>query len=93
MQRLCQVNKAYRSENLLYYLGTFTANKVNFTWFFTLILGLDTSTFRRVKGACSVILFEGAFTLKWGNRVIYSLFPLHLEFPIILNNSNQNLEG
>ena len=63
MQTLCQVTKAYHSENLLYYLGTFTANKVNFTWFFTLILGLDASPFRRVKGACS----EGGAPL---NRVI-----------------------
>ena len=60
MQTLCQVTKAYHSENLLYYLGQSTANKVNFTWLFTLILGLDASTFRRVKGACSVILKRGA---------------------------------
>ena len=63
MQTLCQVTKTYHSENLLYYFGTFTANKVNFTWFFNLILGLDASTFRRVKGACSVIPFKGTCAL------------------------------
>ena len=44
----------------------FAANKVNFTWFVTLILGLDASTFRWVKGACSVILFKGACALTRG---------------------------
>ena len=62
MQELCQVTKAYHSENLLYHLGTFTVN----TCFFILILGLDASTFGRVKGACSVILFKGACALKQG---------------------------
>ena len=49
----------------------FAANKVNFTWFVTLILGLDASTFRWVKGACSVIPFKGASgcAFKRGNRV------------------------
>ena len=66
MQTLCQVTKAYHSENLVYYLGTFIAKKVNFTWFLTLILGLDALTFRQVKGACSVIPFKGACTVKQG---------------------------
>ena len=66
IQTLCQVNKAYHSENLVYYSGIFAANKVYFTWFVTLILTLDASTFRCVKGACSVIPFKGACTLKWG---------------------------
>ena len=69
MQTFCQVTKAYHSENLVYYLGIFAANKVNFTWFMTLILGLDAWTFRLVKGAYSVIPFKGAFALKRGNRV------------------------
>ena len=51
-QTLCQVTKAYHSENLVYYLGRFAANKVDFTWFVTLILGLDASAFRWVKGSC-----------------------------------------
>ena len=55
MQTSRQVNKAYHSENSMYDLGTLTVNKVDFILFLTLILGLDTSTFRRVKGACSVI--------------------------------------
>ena len=58
MQSLCHVTKAYHSENWVYYLGKFSANKVNFTWFLTLILGLDASTFRQVKGACSGIPFR-----------------------------------
>ena len=45
MQTLCQVTKAYQSENLVYVIGTFIANEVNFTWFLTLILGLNASTF------------------------------------------------
>ena len=45
-------------------LGRFAAKKVNFTWFVTLILGLDALTFRWVKGACRVILLKGACTLK-----------------------------
>ena len=69
-------DQAYLSENLVYYLGRFAANKVNFTWFVTLILGMDASNFRWVKGACSVIPFKGACVLKQGapfkrgNRVI-----------------------
>ena len=39
MQTLCQEAKAYNSENLVYYLGKFTANKVDFAWFLALILG------------------------------------------------------
>ena len=78
MQTLCQVIKAYHSENLVYYLGTFTANKVNFTWFLTLILGLDTSPFLWVKGACSVIPFRSA--LIWGNRV-----PAKFEFVEVIS--------
>ena len=66
IQTLYQVTKAYHSKNLVYHLGTFAANKVNFTWFVTLILGLDASTFRLVNGACSVIPFECACTLKRG---------------------------
>ena len=66
MKTLCQVIKAYHSENLVYYLERFAANKVNFTWFVTLILGLDASTFQWVKGACSVIPFKGACALKRG---------------------------
>ena len=53
------MTKADHSENLVYYLGTFTANKVNST-------GVDASTFRRVKGACSVIPFKSACTLVRG---------------------------
>ena len=64
MKTLRQVTKAYHSENLVYHLERFAANKVNFTWFVTLILGLDTSTFRWVKGECSVIPFMGACALK-----------------------------
>ena len=64
MQALCQLTKAYHSENLLYHLGTFTVNKVDFTCFFTLILSLDASTFGRVKGAYNVILFKGAAPLN-----------------------------
>ena len=60
MQTLCQVTKAYHNENLVYYLGRFAAKKLNFTWFVTVILGLDASTFQWVKGACSVIPFKGA---------------------------------
>ena len=60
------MTKAYHSDNLVYYLEIFAANKVNFTWFVTLILGLDASTFRWVKGACSVIPFKGACALKRG---------------------------
>ena len=60
------MTKAYHSENLLYHLGTYTANKVNSTWFYTLILGLDVSTFQLVKGACSVIPFQGESALKRG---------------------------
>ena len=60
----------------MYNLGTFTANKVNFIWFFTLILGLDALIFRPVKGASSVIPFKGTCTLRYvatliqGNRVV-----------------------
>ena len=60
------MTKAYHSENLVYYLGRFAANKVDFTWFVTLILELDASTFRWVKGACSVIPFKGACAIKLG---------------------------
>ena len=50
------MTKAYHSDNLVYCcVGIFDANKVIFTWFVTLILGLDASTFWWVKGACSVI--------------------------------------
>ena len=68
MQTSRQGTKAYHSENLVYDLGlgTFAADRVNFIWFLTLILGLDASTFRRVKGACSVIPFTGACVLKQG---------------------------
>ena len=71
---------AHHSENVVYDLGTYTANIVNFTWFLKLILGLDASTFRRVKGACSVISFKGTCTLKWdaplsrGIRYVQNLF-------------------
>ena len=41
IQTLYQVTKACGSKNLVYHLGRFAANKVNFTWFVTLILGLD----------------------------------------------------
>ena len=73
MQTLCQVTKAYHSKNLVYYLKTFTARKVNFTWFFTFILELDASTFRRVKGRYGVIPFKDTCALKRGaplSRVI-----------------------
>ena len=46
-------DQSIHSENLVYYLGRFAANKVNFTWFVTLILGVDASTFRLDKGACA----------------------------------------
>ena len=38
------MTKTYHSANLVYCLGIFDANKVIFTWFVTLILGLDAST-------------------------------------------------
>ena len=60
------MTKAYQSENLVYCLGIFAANKVNSTWFVTLIPGLDASTFRLVKGACGMIPFKGACALKQG---------------------------
>ena len=63
MQRLFQVTKAYHSENLVYHLGRFAEKKVNFT------LGLDASAFRRVKGACSVIMFKGTCALEFGAPV------------------------
>ena len=66
MQTSRQGTKAYHSENLVYHLGKFTADKVDFTWFLNLILGLDASTFRQVKSACSVIPFKGACALKRG---------------------------
>ena len=82
MQTLCPVNKAYHCKNLLYHLGTFTANKVDFTWFFTPILGLNASTFRRVKGACSVIPFKGACALKRGAPLsgVIGYYKLIIEF-------------
>ena len=60
------MTKAYHSENLLYHLGTFTANKVNFIWALTLVLGLDATTFRLVRDACNVIPLKIACALKWG---------------------------
>ena len=45
MQTSRQVTKAYHNENLMYFLETLTVIKVNFTWFLTLILELDASTF------------------------------------------------
>ena len=54
MQTSGQGTKAYHSENLVYEIGTFTANKVHFTWFLTLVLRVYASTFQRVKGACSI---------------------------------------
>ena len=68
--------KAYHSDNLVYHLGIFAANKVNFTWFVTVILGLDASTFRWVKGACSVIPCDAPLNrcaLKRVNRVDISI--------------------
>ena len=66
MQTLCQETIAYHSENVVHYSRKFTANKLNFTWFLTLILGLDASTFRRIKGACSVSPFKGAYAVGVG---------------------------
>ena len=66
MQTLCQVTKAYHSENLVYYQGKYTVNKVNLTCFLTHILGLDASSFRLLKGACSGIPFKGACVLERG---------------------------
>ena len=64
MQISRQGTKAYQSENLLCDFGTFTAKKVNFIKFLTLIPELDASTFRQVKDACSIILFKGAWAIK-----------------------------
>ena len=78
MQIPRQGNKTDHSKNLVHYWRIFTINKVNYAWFLTFFLSLDASTFRRVKGACSVILFKGACALKCrcalvhGNRVINS---------------------
>ena len=60
------MTKAYHSDNLVYYLGIFAANKANFTWFVTLTLGLDALTFRMARGAYSVIPFKCACALKLG---------------------------
>ena len=64
MQTSRQETKAYRSENLVYDLGIFTAKKVNFVWLFTLNLRLHALTFHWVKGACNVIPFKGVCALK-----------------------------
>ena len=48
MQISRQGIQAYHSEKLVYDLGKFIVNKVNFACFFTVILELDISTFRRV---------------------------------------------
>ena len=95
IQTLFQVTKAYQSENL----GRFAANKVNFTWFVTLILGLDASTFQWVKGACSVIPFKGACALEWGapltgvigyDNANLDFTGKHLASFYILSNVSQN---
>ena len=48
MQISRQGIQAYHSEKLVYDLGKFIVNKVNFACFFTVILGLEVSTFRRI---------------------------------------------
>ena len=64
MQTSRQGTNAFRSENLVYDLGTFTAKKVNSIWILTLILELNASTFQQVKGACSVIPYKGAYGVR-----------------------------
>ena len=53
-----------RKFSVLFRKICYEQSKFYLVW--TLILGLDASTFRCVKGACSVIPFKGACTLKWG---------------------------
>ena len=76
MQILGQGTTASQSKKLVHYLGMFTATKANFAQFINVIVFMDASTFRRVKGSCSVLLFKGTCTIKWGMpisaRIVYN---------------------
>ena len=64
----------------MYDLGTLPVNKVNFACSLIVILGLDTSTFRQVKSAHSVIPFKDISTLQRGAPLSAGIGYYHAQY-------------